>query len=75
MLVSCDRCFFCKNNFCRVNPPDVITGGETIFPKICVDKYPCGEFLDRETGMNIEDILKKKARNDSFHQKPQQQKP
>jgi hypothetical protein len=59
MQVSCEKCFFCKGDFCRVNPPDPML--DALFPKISADKYPCGEYLDRESGLPIEEVLKRNA--------------
>lgn len=57
MNVNCDRCFFSKENFCRVAPPDPML--ERGFPEIWKDKHPCGEYLDRETGLNLEELIKR----------------
>jgi hypothetical protein len=65
MVVSCDKCFFSKNGMCRVNPPDPLLVTEK-FPEIAKDKYPCGEYVDRETGDSIETLLKLSGRKKQY---------
>lgn len=65
MNLSCDKCFFSKSNTCRATPPDPVL--EMLFPPIPPDKYPCGEYLDKETGATVEEILKANAKKRQFN--------
>lgn len=77
MIISCEKCFFAKENQCRVNPPDPLL--EKLFPSLAKDLYPCAEYLDKESGFPIDEIIKRQAskrRNASYHPaKPEIGKP
>lgn len=63
--ISCDRCFFSDGENCRVSPPDPMIKP----PKIPSDKFPCGEFIDSDTGNSIQDIIEhilSKARQQAY---------
>lgn len=65
MTLNCEKCFFSKGNACRANPPDPIL--EALFPPLPADKYPCGEYLDKETGATVEEMLKQNAKKRQFN--------
>jgi hypothetical protein len=65
MNLSCDKCFFSKAGMCRVNPPDPML--ETLFPPLPSDGFPCGEYLDKENGLPIEEILKRNERKRQYN--------
>jgi hypothetical protein len=65
MNLSCNSCFFSHVNMCRVNPPDPMLDKD--FPPLPSDKYPCGEYLDKETGATVEEVLKSNAKKRQFN--------